>query len=259
LALYAEIIILTEDRPLVSGAALDEFLWQLDTLAVETGTHDVIWALSAAFFADNGFDRVIHVRAKRGLVQSRATLGPEWSDLYAARDASLYDPFLSICCLTFNPIPTGIDYLPRHEMLAPDQRHLICVAADFGLRAGFSTTTQVSRKGHASGWNLGSTLAAREVDALRRDREAALRLAAKHACEALSRHEVPQTRPLLSARETECLGHAAAGLRTKQIAHKLGVTPGAVDLYLRNARIKLRATTREQAVAVGLTEGYIEV
>ncbi len=61
----------------------------------------------------------------------------------------------------------------------------------------------------------------------------------------------------LSPREKECLLWVAQGLRSKQIADKLGLRPVTVELHLKNARTKLRAATREQAIAIALLNGLI--
>ena len=61
----------------------------------------------------------------------------------------------------------------------------------------------------------------------------------------------------LSPREKECLLWVAQGLRSKQIADKLGLRPVTVELHLKNARTKLRAATRGQAIAIALLNGLI--
>lgn len=53
----------------------------------------------------------------------------------------------------------------------------------------------------------------------------------------------------LSRRETQCLQLLASGRVPKQIAHDLGISGNAVKLYLRTARLKLKATTSHHAVA----------
>lgn len=58
--------------------------------------------------------------------------------------------------------------------------------------------------------------------------------------------------PKLSTRERECLLLLAQGLRTAQIADRLGIATVTVELYCRNARKKLAAKTREQAVALAI-------
>ena len=63
--------------------------------------------------------------------------------------------------------------------------------------------------------------------------------------------------PDLSARERECLLWLASGLRTDRIAHRMGISSSAVDLYLANARRKLGARTRDQALLKAVLLGML--
>lgn len=62
----------------------------------------------------------------------------------------------------------------------------------------------------------------------------------------------------LSPRETEVLTWLARGLRADQIAHELGIARVTADLHVANAKRKLGAATREQALARALVLGLIE-
>ena len=61
----------------------------------------------------------------------------------------------------------------------------------------------------------------------------------------------------LSPRQKECLQWLASGLRNEQIAEKMSIRPVTVDLHLREARTQLGAQTREQALAIAISEGLI--
>lgn len=63
--------------------------------------------------------------------------------------------------------------------------------------------------------------------------------------------------PHLSPREGECLLHLASGLRTKEISHKLKVSDATVAFHIQNAKRKLGAETREQAVAKAIILGLV--
>jgi DNA-binding CsgD family transcriptional regulator len=52
----------------------------------------------------------------------------------------------------------------------------------------------------------------------------------------------------LSNRERECLELVACGLRSKQVAHILGVSPRTIDLHIARAMRRLGATSRMEAV-----------
>lgn len=53
----------------------------------------------------------------------------------------------------------------------------------------------------------------------------------------------------LSPRERECLQWVAAGLGTKQLSDRMGISTDTANEYLCNARRKLRAGSRSEAVA----------
>lgn len=62
----------------------------------------------------------------------------------------------------------------------------------------------------------------------------------------------------LSPRERQCLQWLAKGSRNDRIADALGISQPTVKLHLQNARRKLRASTREQAIARAVYLGLIE-
>jgi DNA-binding CsgD family transcriptional regulator len=62
----------------------------------------------------------------------------------------------------------------------------------------------------------------------------------------------------LSSRERECLLWLSKGLRNDRIAERLGISNHTVELHLANARRKLQAATREQALAQAVIRGLVE-
>ncbi|MFN3825490.1 MAG: autoinducer binding domain-containing protein [Pseudorhodobacter sp.] len=239
--------------------AIDDFL---DDLAgagasLDTGTAGRVWDQTAALFAEFGFDKLIYVDAAPEGLCLLTTLPGAWADRYMDRNYAQIDPFFSHCCATFRPVSTGVAYSDRHDGLTGAQMALIREASEFGINAGFSSTLRLRGDRGAAGWNIGSSLSRREVDMLRAENEALLRLAARHAHDILTRARVATCLPRLAPREVECLTLLAEGQRTKDIARGLGLSAAAVELYLRNARGKLGAATREQAVAMAAARGVL--
>lgn len=64
---------------------------------------------------------------------------------------------------------------------------------------------------------------------------------------------------ILSPREVECLTFLAKGHSNEGIANEIGIKPTTVAMHLANARQKLKATTRENAVAIAITQGLIKI
>jgi DNA-binding CsgD family transcriptional regulator len=90
-----------------------------------------------------------------------------------------------------------------------------------------------------------------------------LRLAAFYTHEHAERLEhadgaVSQCLHRLTGRERECLLWLSRGLRTVAIADRLGIAPATVDLHFKGARRKLRAATREEALAKAILADLID-
>jgi DNA-binding CsgD family transcriptional regulator len=215
-----------------------------------------IWELSAAFFAANGFDKMIYIDARPNAFTMMTTLPEAWLDRYREQDYARIDPFFSHCCTTLRPVSTGVAYAEAHAGLSRDQMDLIREASEFGINAGFSSTERLVGPDGVAGWNIGSSLSRTEVDALRAEREHMLRLAARHVHDMLASARTAAS-PRLSPREIQCLSFLAQGQRTKDIARLLALSPGTVELYIRNAREKLGGATREQAVAIAAAQGVL--
>jgi DNA-binding CsgD family transcriptional regulator len=62
-------------------------------------------------------------------------------------------------------------------------------------------------------------------------------------------------KPLLSARERDCLAYVAQGMSDADIAGKLAIAPSTAHFYIEKAKQKLGAKTRAQAVAHLIAEG----
>jgi PAS domain S-box-containing protein len=63
----------------------------------------------------------------------------------------------------------------------------------------------------------------------------------------------------LSPRQREVIELVAQGMTSTQIAERLVVSPETVRTHLRNARLKLGASTKAQAVAVAMLRGEIQL
>ncbi|MCJ8336390.1 MAG: LuxR C-terminal-related transcriptional regulator [Epibacterium sp.] len=63
----------------------------------------------------------------------------------------------------------------------------------------------------------------------------------------------------LTARETDVLSYLASGLRNDAIAYKLGVAEVTVRAHITTAREKLRAATREEAIATAIRNNFLRL
>ena len=213
-------------------------------LVAETSP-DRLWSGVTAWLEGFGFDRVVHLAiGARGEVAARSTLGPEFEARYREQGLARFDPFLTYCLPAPAPVATGADYLPEYDYLSPDEKRVILLARDTGFRAGFSLVTRRGPLG-CEAWNIGSCLGRAEVERLRTAHQGELALGLT-ALRGRLQAGVPDG---LTPREQECLSLLAKGLRGKEIALACGLSVVTVEMHLRNARRKLGAATREQAVA----------
>lgn len=218
-----------------------------ERIAMETDP-DLLWGLAAAWLDGMGFDRVLHLAIDRaGGVAARTTLGRAFEAHYQDRQLARHDPFLTYCLPARQPVATGADYLGDYAYLTAPERDVILAASETGFRAGFSCVTRADPGGQEA-WNVGSTLPRAEIEAIRRARGSEIRLGLMALRGRLAGPAAGGLVGLLSPRERACLDLLGEGLRTKAIAAELGVSPVTVELHLRNARGKLGAATRDQAL-----------
>lgn len=87
----------------------------------------------------------------------------------------------------------------------------------------------------------------------------ALRLAAIYAHDRIRILSVEERskQTKLSQRELDVLKKVSLGQSYEQIAETLGLTARTVQFHLVNARDKLQATSREQAIAIAISRGLI--
>ncbi len=72
-------------------------------------------------------------------------------------------------------------------------------------------------------------------------------------------HDIELEPKHLSEREKQCLSLLAQGLRTQRIAERIAISPATVEFHFKNARKKLGALTREQALAISVQNGWVRV
>ncbi|WP_171060757.1 helix-turn-helix transcriptional regulator [Poseidonocella sp. HB161398] len=63
----------------------------------------------------------------------------------------------------------------------------------------------------------------------------------------------------LTGRERSVLAHLACGLDNCAIAERMGIAEVTVRLHLKNARAKMGASTREQALALAMARGMLDL
>lgn len=230
-----------------------------------------VWQRASKFLEGNGIDYPIYMFMRPSAPQHQplalANMPTWWMDYYLDEDRARHDPFFKTCT-TYTAYMTGSDYLDDNEhMLKKDEIRFIQEASETGVRSGLSSPVKLINPGHFGGWNFGSGLKRAEFDKISQLHGQTLRLAGfiihDHLQEAAFRqvdqHQLQVQTNILSSRERECLLWLASGLKSAQIAERLDLALVTVDMHFKNARKKLNAATREEALAKAIVSGEISL
>ncbi len=239
-----------------------------------------VWEIGNRFFLDLGYDGVFHGahELRRGEnaptpqqisthyyapvfsnIQTSDSL-KTWLSAYLNEGDDAHDPLFKY----FDEIPpsfnSGSEFISNYPFLGAVDRAVIYRAEAFGYRSGVGIPMPFKEQKQIGGWNFLSRLKRRDFEALHKRTAPILHLSAALVHRELEARQAkrPRQNIRLSPREKECLLWLAAGLRTSQIAEKIGIKPVTVDMHMRNARLRLNAKTREQALAIALIEGHIK-
>jgi len=182
------------------------------------------------------------------------TYPEEWTSLYVDRKFFDIDPVIAACRSSLLPVDWS-----RLDQSPPAIRHFFGLAKSFGVGHHGITLPVRGGKGERSLFSVTSDLPRRQWLRFRQSHLGELHILSQHVHEAvfsLSASRTDDDRRPLSKRERDCLQLLARGLLSKQIAARLQISESAVRQYLRAARLKLRASTVYQAVALA---SYLEL
>lgn len=241
---------------------MDQRIEDFATTVIEAPDSDTVWSAACALFETFGFEGAVHgVRGACNADKPRDTRVSKsltgWREAYFSEGDDQRDPLF-----TYNPFMpasflTGTEFLPDYPYLRQEDILVIHRAGDFGLTSGVALKMPSSTPAIVSGWNLVSGFSRKEMLRLHGRNSALLTICATLADRELQQKPPRHTKLRLTPREVECLTWLAAGLRTEQISDRLGIRPVTVDLHMRNARERLGAQTREQALAIAIHAGLI--
>ncbi len=248
----------------------DPLLSLTESLSGVTCVNEV-WQRASKFLDGNGIDCPIYMFMRPSAPEDRplamANMPKWWMDYYLDEDRARHDPFFKTCA-TYTAFMTGSDYLDENvHMLEKNEIRFIQEASETGVRSGLSSPVKLINPGHFGGWNFGSSLKRTEFDKIAQLHGQTLRLAGfiihDHLQEAAFR-QIDQDQSqswngILSSRERECLLWLASGLKSAQIAERLDLALVTVDMHFKNARKKLNAATREEALAKAIIGGEISL
>lgn len=167
-------------------------------------------------------------------------LPPAWVERYTQERLMMYDPVIQW-------IYGHTGSVRWSEIGFADPKNILRRACDYGLCHGVAICCYDD---NPEGQRSFGTFARTDREFL----DAEIDLLSDHIWQ-LHRAKAPPTN--LTEAELEALRFVKAGMRLKEIAHRLGVTQGAVKQRLKNAKDKLGAKTGTQAATKASDYGLI--
>lgn len=222
-----------------------------DRMGAQSTSADT-WLTAISCLRQIGLSKVVFLdlRAQNNpLILSNAC--DDWTKGYRATVRAGHDPFARSCLTGHASQLTGIGHFAHHQHLPQDAMDQIAAGSDaLNVSAGMSITLEPDAQGAGVGLNLMTDLNVTEFAELRMENEDTWRAWCQLVYAGLN---VPDhDGPKLTVRERDCLAFIADGMRMIEVAHKLGISVGTVELHLRKARTRLKAKTRDQAVALAV-------
>lgn len=237
----------------------------LDAMGVCTSDDDR-WACGVRLMQDCGS---AWITAGTAALQTEAALAIRSSTPdglmrdYLAQRLYLHDPWMRLCATGTTP-----DHLDVVAELAaptrPDKAPMSRLFADHGVRRAVLVPCYGGRRSGGIvlyACDTGAAGALADPEGLARARLVLAIFAAQYRPDGeqslgKGRYSVHNT---LTPRECEVLRWAYAGMRTSRIAERMGLQDVTVTKHLLSVRRKLNARAREQALAIAVRDGLIQV
>ena len=236
------------------------------SLLSNTKSSDLALQEAQSYFHNIGLDKTLYFFCNNkggdenlNNVERVCNLPSDWWDWYDDNDYGKIDPFFEYCCNSYTPTITGADSLPDWLFVTEKQQKLIAETEEIDFKSGLALPMRLKSENESfGGWNIGTNLPSDKFIHLIGDKMANIAAVATYThlhIDRLKRSPTPTQK--LTVREKECLLWLSKGKMTQGIAEKLGIKPVTVDMHIKNARTKLNATTREQALAIAIYQGQI--
>ncbi len=238
----------------------EEFADTLTTLP----DREAIWRHMAGYAYNRGFSScslVLKNNAAPGKQSPEilSDLSREFRQAYSKQGLGEIDPFLLFSCRSLSAKKIVTDSLSSFPGASAIHQQFLDYASQSGATNNLGIPVRTSDCDVFGGWIFSNSENEDRFEQLYKECACETHLAAVLAYERMVAVETgcKTGSALLSEREIECLLWLCAGLRSAAIAGKLNISESAVNLYITNAKYKLGAKTREQAVARAITSGEI--
>lgn len=229
-------------------------------------TSDEVWDAACRFFNSEGFSLVSHgyLPKETGADANMAAKSMRVASKEAVLDFYFHhgfqhDPIFHKPVGSFDPYFTGPDFTER-DLHEDEYFEVMKEVRSLSLRTGLVVPLLDAQAGDFGRTLLGSALEGKEFTALIGEHGAMYNLAVLLMNQRLralpSKAEIDSLK--LTAKEIECLLWLSNGMRVDRIAEKMGISNATVNFHFSNAKKKLHAVTREQALAKSIYLGIIQ-
>lgn len=225
-----------------------------------------IWRHTAAFTGNLGFDGCSLTLARpsqTGIASIfvRSSICDKFEHHYKHDRLFDSDPFLLAGCGNLSAKRFSLSQLPEDAAALSSDQKFLTHLADRGIRNGLGVPVRTRGEHCFGGWVFSSSEDDKTFGKAEAEYGRTVHLAGVLAYERMVALGVGEPAPerALSARERECLLWLCAGFRVSIIAERLQISESAVNLYVSNAKHKLGAKTREQAIARAIFSGQINI
>ena len=258
----------THTKEVLMSYAISDFSAKLFNASDSTET----WRTIENYFTDIGFDVVnfgVLNRAHKDIAGVFSNMSADWMSYYVSEKYYESDP------LIHRGVNDPTDFIFTQEnaslLLSPEMKRgqqLFDEVAEIGIRSSVLLPYHDTHTAHLVMFNLGSADATPEflkrLDITNDDVFVGAALAQSFLPKLLGDKEklpawyaVNSGVERLTAREIEVLNWVAAGLRNDRVADKMGITSATVNFHVTSIKKKLKAKTREHAVAIAFTHNLI--
>ncbi len=177
----------------------------------------------------------------------------DWLERYVTRNYVDHDPLVQY----MRKQPSQVTWSDAAARIDLDRsaREVFCDAGAYKLNDGFALPL-VTLEGEVVMVSLGGEQLELDENAIRLISLAST-YAIGRAIQLTSAQPLIDHKPELTPREKECMRWAAAGKSEWEISQILGISEHTSEKHLLNAKAKLGASNRVQAIAEAIRHGYI--
>lgn len=256
----------SEPRPLVAAeqetpALLHNFLRDLEGTECSVD----VWRLLVRLGKDLNLPYVDFISASsfaawRKTLFVRTSYDSNWLNaLNADPEIGKWSYFRSHAMKYLTPITVGIEFIDDYRLIPPARRRVLEIAAEHGIRAGFSVPLRIHAPPQAALITFSGDHSRREMLTILRAHGWTLNVAAMAAHQRYIMHFAAEfaERNAISDKQRELLELIGQGLTDKQIAAQLGVSVSAVRQRMQLLTEKTGIANRAGLAALAMSMGIL--